>query len=189
MSDHCQAWANKAKKVRDRALAGLIREANLLYLASAVLTVTGDILSLFVTRSVPGFATGTITLIVDTGALLMAIGNIFPQWLPFFEKVFSVLLNLKGLADMVLAAWDSANWWVKNTAAATADLLQWLAVGPEQALARLTLIMLKPAVVGLLSMGADLLSSRYLALEAEVSAQEMMPIEQWCAQFKGCPSY
>jgi hypothetical protein len=189
LSDHCQAWANKAKKVRDSALAGLINQANWDWLAAAVLTVTGDILAFFVARSVPDLVSSLMTTLVDAATLLGAIGNIFPEYLPLFDKVVSVMFSLKALADTALAAWNSANWLVRNTAVVTAEMLQWLAVGPEAALARLTLLMLKPAVVGLLAMGADVLSSQYAAMEAEISAQEMMPIQQWCAQFRGCPAY
>jgi uncharacterized protein YqgC (DUF456 family) len=109
-----------------------------------------------------------MTTLVDATTLLGAIGNIFPKYLLLFNKVVSVMFSLKALADMALAAWNSANWLVRNTAVVTAEMLRWLAVDPEAALARLTLLMLKPAVVGLLAMGADLLSSQYVAIEAEI---------------------
>ena len=190
-SDACAAWAWRASKVRDQRLAELNQRAIFELLAGYGLFLVGDLLSMLKGDLMDriGAAIDFITTVLNGVLPLFATAfpnSAFAQAVNRFASWGSGILS--GL-DMLRGVIGAGNWIEKNTAEFTANLLLASASGPAGIFVQGLMIVLKPALGYLLDSGGHYLQSLGFADLSEEARQGAMPLQGWCAQYGGCPSY
>ena len=190
-SNACAGWTLRAEKVRSQRLDVLDFKANLELLAGYALFITGDLLNII---------KGTLFEKISAGIDLMTtfLNSVLPLVAQLFHNsVISETLDrfaswgsgiLSGL-DMLRGIIATGGWIEKNAAEFTANLLLASASGPAGIIVQGLMMVLKPVVGYLLDSGGHYLQSLGFADLSEEARQGAMPLQEWCAQYGGCPSY
>lgn len=190
-SDACAAWAWRASKVRSQRLDSLNFQAVMEMLAGYLLLLTGDIINL---------THGTVFDRVSAGFDLLSL--IFNSVLPYLGQAFksssvyqavlqfaSVGMRIMAGLQAVVGAIRSVSWWIERPAEFTANLLLGAASGPAGIIVQGLFMLVKPMVGDILDSTAYYLQSLAFSDYAEEERESSMPLQDWCNQYGGCPSY
>ena len=190
-SQACEAWAYRASQVRNQRLDALNFKATLELLAGYGLFFVGDLLNIIKGTLSEKIGAGIDLMTTFLNSVLPLVAQLFPN------SVFSETLDrfaswgsgiLSGL-DMLRGIIETGNWVESNAAEFTANLLLASASGPAGIVVQGLMIVLKPMIGYLLDSGGHYLQSLGFADLAEEAKQNAMPLQDWCVQYGGCPSY
>jgi len=186
----CHAWAYDVGQVRTKSIDALTNKADDEMLAGYLLFLLGDALN---------FWRGTILDKID--AVLDALTTILNSIIPlvghrFGGSVYEAALRFSSWAmgvmavvQTVIGALKSASYWVEHAAEFTANLIVASAGGPVGIFVQGLMMVAKPVVGYLIDAGGHYLQSLAFADYAEAARESDMPLQDWCIQYGGCPSY
>ena len=187
-----KAWKSDSNKVREEKLSGLKTQAFWELLAGYLLFAIADLMTIFdklaskfdrLGAIIDLFATIGNSIIPLIGG---AIGGEIAVWA---SRVSAFIMGGLGLAQAALAWVKSGDWWKQAGVNTVMNILTSGIGGPITIMVQVLMVVVKPIIGNLLDMGGHFLQAAGLADEAEITRQENMPIEDWCAQYGGCPSF
>ncbi|MGB8346808.1 MAG: hypothetical protein WCD86_18110 [Ktedonobacteraceae bacterium] len=188
----CHAWAYDAGQVQKKRIDSLTRLANLEMLGAGVLMLLGDLLAFF-NGAEPLFQRldAAIQIVIDLAMNILpylgaVIGGSFYEDVLHFDHWASVVL---AGVKTVLAGLNSQYWWISDTAQIAGTGILDTIGGPTELIVQGVMVLTKPAIGYLLGAGSYILQEDANANFAEVQRESDMPIQDWCEQYGGCPSY
>lgn len=103
------------------------------------------------------------------------------------NKVAGVIMGALSMAQVALAWVKEGSWWKREGADAVLKILT-SGLGPIAMFEQVLWTMAKPVVGNLLDMGGHFFQAAGFSDQAEITRQENMSEQDWCAQYGGCPS-
>lgn len=186
----CHAWAYDAGQVRTKSVDALTHRADLEMLAGYLLFIAGDILNL-----IRGGILERLAAFLDIGAtvvnsIIPLVGHLFGGSIYEDTLRFSSWASkIMGYADVAIGILKSASSWIDIPEEVGASLVLAAASGPVGIFIQGLMILVKPMIGNLLDAGGHFLQSLAFADYAEAARESDMPLQDWCIQYGGCPSY
>ncbi len=180
-----KAWEYDSEKKREDRLSGLKNQAFWELLGGYLLFALGDMLTIF-DKSVNAFdRLGAILDLFATigNSIIPLIGNeIGGDIAVWADRVSAFIFGGLTLVQGAIAWIKEGNWFQKQGVSAVMNILTSGVGGPISMLVQVLMAMAKPILGNLLDMGGHFLQAAGWADQAEVTRQENMPIQEWCAQ-------
>jgi RHS repeat-associated protein len=187
----CKAWAWDASNVRSKRLDGLNYQANLELLIGYGLSLVADLLGMW--KGLPLEKADAFLDFITTlfNTVLPLVGTLFHSSSIYqaAERISSLALGIESGVESVIAVLRGISGLAVIPEEATLDLLVASATGPAGVFLQGLMIFLQPIAGLLLDAGAHYVESLGYADLAEVTRQTAMPLQAWCVQYGGCPSY
>jgi len=160
-------------------------------LASYLLLLTGDIINIIRGSIFDKIAAAIDAIATLVNSVLPYLGGAF-RTSSIYQAVLhfaSVSMGIMSGLQLALGAIRSAKWWIAEPAEVTANLLLGAVSGPAGIIVQGLFMLVKPMVGDILDSTAYYLQSLAFSDYAEEERESSMPLQDWCNQYGGCPSY